>query len=239
MSAAEIIRTFTESIKLKQSKAFVEMGDGSELSYEMSVLPAEFLYMAENALAADPPSYIDAVSNAQRAVRSQIKYAIGALGFETRKLKIKEQLHLLEELGLLAPRILRKISTPRNLMEHQYCKPSSEEAEDAVDLAALFVEATGRVMNLFWGGFLIQKKIGKRYASKISVRFVNEKKIFELRLISHRGSSTKLEITAIDPLFNPLHKVAIALSREHSGYQSPAVTESFFDLLDAIGISED
>ena len=236
MNAIETIQTFATSIKLKQSNAYLEMGDGAALSYKMDILPAEFLYMAENALAADPPSYVDAVSNAQRAVRSQIKYAIGALGFDGRKLKIKEQLQLLEQVGLLAPRILRKISTPRNLMEHQYRKPSAEEAEDAVDLAALFVEATGRVMNLFWIGFSIQKKIGKRYEDRIFVRYLEGQRLFEVRLLANQNKRTVLEVTSADALFIPLHKIAIALSREHSGHQSQAVTDSFFDLLDLIGL---
>jgi HEPN domain-containing protein len=236
MNTIETIRTFAASIKLKQSNAYVEMGDGGALTYKMDILPAEFLYMAENALTGDPPNYVDAVSNAQRAVRSQIKYAIGALGFDGRKLKIKEQIKLLEQVGLLAPRILRKISTPRNLMEHQYRKPSAEEAEDAVDLAALFVEATGRVMNLFWSGFSIQKKIGKRYEDRIFARFLEAPRVFEIRLLASPGKRTVLEITSADPLFIPLHKIAIALSREHSGHQSPAVSDSFFDLLDLIGI---
>ena len=55
---------------------------------------------------------------------------------------IPTKLQILNQIGILAPRILRKINALRNRLEHQFEKPSFEEIEDAVDVAQLFIGAT-------------------------------------------------------------------------------------------------
>ncbi|MEA2075447.1 MAG: hypothetical protein U9O85_06905 [Euryarchaeota archaeon] len=41
--------------------------------------------------------------------------------------------------GIIAPQILKKINDKRNLLEHEFKKPSLEQVEDALDVATLFI----------------------------------------------------------------------------------------------------
>jgi hypothetical protein len=49
---------------------------------------------------------------------------------------------MLQDLGVIAPRILSKLNQHRNELEHEYTCPDPETVEDFVDVVALFLEAT-------------------------------------------------------------------------------------------------
>lgn len=59
------------------------------------------------------------------------------------------KLDKLNQLGIIAPRILKKINHIRNLLEHQYKIPKKEEVEDAIDVAMLFIEYTNKFIYRF------------------------------------------------------------------------------------------
>ena len=58
-------------------------------------------------------------------------------------------------MGLLAPRIVNKVVSSRNLLEHQYKIPERNFVEDAVDIANLFVFALNSVLLDFTDAFFI------------------------------------------------------------------------------------
>jgi hypothetical protein len=66
------------------------------------------------------------------------------------------RLETLRTLGLVAPRIVRKIVQLRNLLEHEFHLPKVNEVEDALDIASLFVAslrpyfAGGSYMDSVW-----------------------------------------------------------------------------------------
>lgn len=235
MDAKERLSEFIFQRGLTQRNLVVDHDGGVALSFSMEIPPREFLSLAEDAFERGEVGFVDAISNAQRAVRAQIKYVLGALGFETKKLKIGAQMKLLSELGIIAPRILRKVSEPRNLLEHQYKRPSQIETEDAIDLAGLFIEATNHVVGMFESGFLVQKATRRKYENVILVRFTKGK-TYSLRLLEGPASVIEIEMDANASLFIPIHRVAVALSRETGSEHDPRVSSAFFDLLDAMGI---
>lgn len=237
MKTTEMIQDFAKRLGLKQSNLYFERDSGGCLTCPQGILPVEFLALAEDALARGPDGLVDAVANAQRAARAQVKYALGCLGLEAKRRKIKQQMEVLSQVGMLAPRLLRKISAPRNLMEHQYRRPSEEEAEDAVDIASLFVEATNRVLQNFEEMFSFDQKVGKKYQHKFMFWF-KESKVYSITLVEGPDHSHVIELPADDPLFVPIHKFAVALSREVIGHQDPKVSEAFFELLSSMGIPE-
>ena len=58
--------------------------------------------------------------------------------------KFPSKMKELNQVGVVAPRILRKINKTRNLLEHEYTLPSKEKVEDAMDVAILFITYTNR-----------------------------------------------------------------------------------------------
>lgn len=84
---------------------------------------------------------LNSITNAKRAIYCQIDEIIDFWGFDSKKIKIGKKIDMLNEMGFLAPRILRKVSDSRNLLEHEYKRPIIKDVEDALDLASLFIAA--------------------------------------------------------------------------------------------------
>lgn len=92
---------------------------------------------------------VNTLSNIKRAIDCRIEELLYCYCLH-RKSKhhnwdIPKKLEILTEIGILAPRILRRISTLRNRLEHQFEKPCFEKVEDAVDVGQLFLEATEKL----------------------------------------------------------------------------------------------
>ncbi len=64
------------------------------------------------------------------------------------------RLEKLQALGVLAPRIIRKIVQLRNVLEHEYYLPKRAEVEDALDVTALFI---GMLKPHFAGGSYMEE----------------------------------------------------------------------------------
>jgi hypothetical protein len=68
---------------------------------------------------------------------------IGRLGFfplaKKQGWSIPKKLDFVLESGLVAPRILRKVNTLRNHLEHDHALPLRQQVEDALDVAMLFL----------------------------------------------------------------------------------------------------
>ncbi|MDY0384728.1 hypothetical protein [Trichlorobacter sp.] len=118
-----------------------------EPSFDLS--PEDFIRFAELDLAQDDErSLVNALGNAKRAIDCRTDIIISALKLSPKRLKLSK-LSILKEIGALAPRILNKVRSARNLLEHEYVLPTRELVEDAVDVAMLFEAAAHRVLHLF------------------------------------------------------------------------------------------
>ena len=98
---------------------------------------------------------INALGNIKRAIENRVDLLHYAFGYKNLKENgdFPTKLERLNELGIVAPRILRKINKIRNLLEHQYKLPDKEEIEDAIDVAILFVEYTNKFIYNFVDDF--------------------------------------------------------------------------------------
>lgn len=56
---------------------------------------------------------------------------------------------VLNELGILAPRIIEKIRKARNILEHEYKLPNYDIVSDAIDIAILYDAATQQLFRGF------------------------------------------------------------------------------------------
>jgi hypothetical protein len=111
------------------------------------ILPSEYVQFAQkDAEGTDTHSIVNALSNAKRALECQIDSLMLALGLESiaKRLSVPKKLDLLNNLRVIAPRVLRKVNKHRNEMEHAYTCPDQEVVMDFVDVVSLFVEATKR-----------------------------------------------------------------------------------------------
>lgn len=118
-----------------------------ELESDFDIFPQDFLKYAELDLATkNDHKIVNALSNSKRAIDCQVDLLLLAFGFY--KLSQKKfwgfptKLDYIEKLGVIAPRILKKINKKRNLLEHQFVKPTKEDVEDMLDIAMLFVAST-------------------------------------------------------------------------------------------------
>ena len=85
----------------------------------------------------------NALSNVKRALDCQVETIIFDYAYFTKSKKERwnfpKKLDFIKDQGIIAPRILKKINSIRNLLEHEFKKPSLEEVEDALDIVTLFI----------------------------------------------------------------------------------------------------
>jgi hypothetical protein len=123
--------------------------DGSMTEYPQhsifEIQPKEFLGFAEKELSEgnDDRHLVNSLSNIKRAIDCQIDLVIYNHMMSKKAKKERwnfpEKMGYLQDVGIIAPRILKKINEKRNLLEHEYKKPTQEQVEDALDVATLFI----------------------------------------------------------------------------------------------------
>lgn len=107
----------------------------------------EFLgYAKEDSKGKDLKSRINALGNTKRAIECRIDTLLYNYCLHKKSEKegwpFPQKIGVLQELGMVAPNILKKINKKRNELEHQYIKPTEEDVNDAIDVAELFLSAT-------------------------------------------------------------------------------------------------
>lgn len=127
---------------------------GTGLYSKASPRPGLYRSFAERDLAEpdEPRTRVNALSNAKRALHLQVELLTHALGFErapnTRD-RFPSRLEFLEKCGMIAPRIISKISLLRNEVEHEYVVPERAVVEDYVDVVGLYLEASDKFVSSF------------------------------------------------------------------------------------------
>lgn len=98
----------------------------------------------------DNSGNINALTNSKRAIDCQLEALIAKFGLSKKK-TFPERTNQLQRIGLVAPRILQKVNKTRNYLEHEFKVPERAAAEDAVDIATLFVKVTNGIFYDFYG----------------------------------------------------------------------------------------
>ena len=98
------------------------------------------------AASASPRHLVNALSNAKKALHLRLEDV--CLGFGCRSLKsVKSFPQLIEyarNCGVVAPRVLERLNSRRNMVEHEFEVPTKEDVENFVDVVQLFLAATDR-----------------------------------------------------------------------------------------------
>lgn len=134
----------------------VPSGGGGLAMHALDVDPYEFLLLAEEDWErGGSAAELNAITNAKRAIVAQMDQALLSFGYPATSWNIPKKIETLKSLGLVAPRILRRVASTRNLLEHEYRRPSKDEIEDAIDLAALFVASIKPILTPFGDEFFV------------------------------------------------------------------------------------
>lgn len=120
----------------RPTMSFVE---GIQKPFALS--PEDFIRFSESDLSESnlDHKYINALSNAKRALDCELECLLLTIGLGNKRLDFVKKMAMVQSLGLVTPRILRKINRLRNLLEHQFIKPEPEQVSDALDTVILFV----------------------------------------------------------------------------------------------------
>lgn len=160
---------------------------GISLDFEFEIEPEDFLDYAELDLQKnDNHSLVNALSNSKRAIDCSAEKIIKIFNLKPRTNNFPSKLELLQEIGVVAPRIINKVNKNRNFLEHKFKVPSKENVEDALDIANLFVSAVNGVLRSVWTDFYIKEGPGDlddgRLENAIYFSFDDKKKEWKATL---------------------------------------------------------
>ena len=93
------------------------MVEGGARSHSFDIEPEDFLGRAEDDYQQGGTSAsLNSINNSKRAIYSKMGQALVWLGFDARRLKVLNKVELLGSLGFVTPRILKRVTTPRNYL---------------------------------------------------------------------------------------------------------------------------
>jgi hypothetical protein len=147
-----ILPNFIENLKDANTKILT--ASQLEININLEVKPQDFLLQAEKDLEAKV--YTNCLSNSKRALDGQINSILIALGFKNKLRKdVPTKLKFLNNFGIVAPRILNKINTVRNIFEHEFKMPENDLVEDFLSVTSLFIANTNHFITKFTRNFTI------------------------------------------------------------------------------------
>lgn len=142
----------------RETAVLVDFGGFAIDTYEMNTDPYTFLMQAENDYYQGQSSAaLNSISNARRSIFCQVDQALLTFGIEPDR-DYRKNIEKLQRLGLSMPRILRKVSKYRNLLEHEYRIPTKDQIEDALDLASLFLNSINPVLKNIYNEFQLANR---------------------------------------------------------------------------------
>lgn len=126
---------------------------GFEGKLKFSEIDAEdFLEFAKkDSEGTDLRSCVNALGNVKRAIECRIDTILYVYCLHKKSEKdnwdFPKKIEIIEQLGIVAPSILKRINKKRNELEHRYVKPTNEDVEDGRDVAKLFLAYTSQLVD--------------------------------------------------------------------------------------------
>jgi hypothetical protein len=237
MNEVRKLKGLFDDLQIREHGIEKSVSGGSPLISDFESNAEDFLEAAEDAF--ELTQHANAVSDAKRAIYCQIDEVLDCLGYPWKRRAVAKKLDVIKRCGFAAPRILRRVNAARNLLEHEYVKPSPAKAEEALDIATLFVDATRRHLESFMGEFYVgsaEQRIDEFHFRRELV-FVFEAKPKGFRISACKDASpergprtgTTIGTVSIDSksiLFPTLIRLTVAGDRESK------ITVAFHELFD-------
>lgn len=226
-----------------EGKAFESLG------YKTELRPSQYIEFANTDLETSyHHSRINALANAKRAVDCQVDNLISAFGLKKSR-HFPQRIEDISSLGLVAPRIIRKVVKLRNKLEHEYYNPTEEEVEDSIDIAHLFVSATTWPIGNFMTAFFVAKKgsenigddskivdevlnrdyriRGYTFTESVFVEFCHTEKCFHIDFISNNSAVVEIEIDYRHILYKGLMAFVLANNHDHPEWDEEKSANAF------------
>lgn len=211
-------KEFLESTNIDFNELAMSPSGGGVNLAAMEISPLEFLMQAENDfIAGGTASFVNTVTNAKRAISCQMDQLLLTFGYQPYTWNIIKKLENIRALGLLTPAILRKVSKTRNLLEHEYVRPTQNEVEECLDIATLFVMANVSLFNPFGDeleGCITESgdTESKKYTKKVyfGLNFESGGVYYSASVFDQNDFIDSFHIINKDPIFLALVKLAVA-----------------------------
>jgi hypothetical protein len=198
-----------EFIEYLDCKSSIRVSWGYEsIDTSFETMPYEFIKYAEIDLESNVEhKYINALSNAKRALDCQADRLMKLFGFYEKSQKKRwgfpNKVEMINRFEIIAPRVLSKINKTRNLMEHQYIKPQPEQVEDFIDIVILFLASTDNYINNFIKEVEYLNETEIKYENIPEIRFTFNNITSEILITTSKYSDNpiKLELNKENPKY--------------------------------------
>lgn len=237
MNEVRKLKELFDELQIREHGIEKSLSGGSPLISDFDSNAEDFLEAAEEAF--ELSKHANAVSDAKRAIYCQIDEVLDCLGYPWKRKAVTKKLDVIKKCGFAAPRILRRVNAARNLLEHEYVQPSPAKAEEALDIATLFVDATRRHLESFMGDFYVGSATEKvdEFHFRRELVFVFERDRKSFRISAYKDVSPersprtasivgKVSVDSKSILFPILIKLTVAGDRESK------ITVAFHELFD-------
>ena len=150
---------------------------------------------------------VNSLSNIKRAIDCQLDSLLIGFGLydksKNERWNFPQKIDLLNQIGIVSPRILKKINQKRNLLEHEYKNPTKEEVEDALDVAILFMAYTEKHLLSVWKEIEIEDDAEDWFSIEVDYK--------HNKIILKTLDKTKKEITADNEEYREFIKLVVTV----------------------------
>jgi len=168
--------------------------------WKFSEIDAEDIlkFAGEDSEGKDVRSCVNALGNVKRAIECRLDAILYVYCLDIKSEKdqwdFPKKIEIIEQLGIVAPSILKRINKKRNELEHRYVKPTHEEVDDGLDVAKLFLAYTRILVANLFTGFSKKGDYGIRLnREKGTVTLIDEKKMIGEQLANMDADDGWLE----------------------------------------------
>jgi len=224
----QILELIQKQLKLDFSSIIIERDGGSENKLDFEIKPRDFLRFAKSDFNnQEDKGYINALTNAKRAIDCQIDGAFSQFGITYDKISnsahnlislidsensdLGFKLKLIKALDFAPSGLIAKSRNLRNKLEHYYQKPQKNEVAEAIELAELFILSVENRTRIIEENFFLTDKKNYikdwEYNNFIQFQFDKEKKIFCLTFSINKKVIETLNFNENDSLFYSLIKM--------------------------------
>lgn len=143
-------------------------------------------FAMESSRGKDLRSRVNALGNVKRAIECRIdsllyNYCLHEKS-EKERWDFPDKISIIRQLGIVAPRILKKINKKRNELEHRYVKPTQDDVDDALDVSTLFLAYSDELAN----GAIISYSVRDDFTIEL------KQKDGFVKLIDHKNNVEKI-----------------------------------------------
>jgi hypothetical protein len=216
MSQFEFVSLCHEAGLLEKDWEVVPDGGSSPDVPAFDIEAHDFLAQAEvdlsgNSVGGDQ----NALTNAKRSVACVVDQILLTFGYSSLRWNMKKKMDTVTAMGVVAPRILEKINKSRNMLEHSYRAVTHADAEDAVDIATLFVVSASHILRLFPGEFhLGTGGDDDFYGQTITFSYGGRSgRTFQIWSDGEKLTGERVELGIGDPSFLPVMALALSADR--------------------------